>query len=97
MADDKEKKTKDPVAQANMWGNIASAAASMFQTGAGLVGVLDPKAREAQVAIAQANAQAAGATTPNQQVFGVNPKYLWIGGGALALIIVLLLFKKKQA
>ncbi len=92
----KDNQAKDPVAQASLWGGIASAASSIFSTGAGLAGMLNADARDAQVRIAEANAQAAMAgTNSTGQLFGVNKNYILIGGGVLALIIVLMIFKRK--
>lgn len=93
MAEDKDtdKKQMD-------WGNIAKIADSVLTNSTTLVGYLNPKTRDAQVQIAQANAQAAQAnSTPEPKTtFGINNKYLLIGGGIFALIVILLIFKKRQ-
>lgn len=91
---------KDPVAQSNMWGGIASAVASLANTGVNAAGMFNKDVRESNVAIAEANARAAEAgasnSTKDGKIFGIEKKYVYIGGGVLALIVVALVFMKKD-
>ena len=81
-----------------MWGNIANAAANMFQSGTQYVALLSPKAREAQVAIAEANARAAEANNGKKnEAFGVDKKYITYGIIAIFLIVAIVVLTKKRA
>ncbi len=85
--------SKDPVSQANMWSSIATAASGIVASGVSLTGMLNPKVRDNQLAIAEANAQQAGGS----QVAGVEKKYLLIGGGILVALILAMIFMKSKS
>ncbi len=96
MAKDKD---KDPVAQASLWGGIASSVASLAGTGVNAAGMFNSDIRNSNVAIAEANARAAEAnaksSSSSDKIFGMDKKYVYIGGGVLALIVLALVFTKK--
>jgi len=68
---------------ATLWGGIASAVSSMYNT---TITNLNPKVRETQVAIAEANARAAEANAEAATASQMNPT--WIIGIVVVLIIV---------
>lgn len=71
-----------PVGNAGLWGGIASAVSSIYQTS---VVNLNPKAREANVAIAEANARAAEANAQSGIGGSFDPK--WIIGIVVVVAI----------
>ena len=79
--------------KAGMWGALAGAAAGIFQTA---TTTLNPKVRENQLAIAEANARAAEANATTQQAQSFDPKYIIIGIIVLVLIIALLMKSKSN-
>ncbi|HRO76648.1 MAG TPA: hypothetical protein PLP27_10930 [Crocinitomicaceae bacterium] len=98
MADNKTAGQNDA-----MWNSLASmlnSGSSMFQTGMQYGTMLNGNARDAQVQIAQYNAQAAQANAGNndtpKQTFGVDNKYIFIGGIALVGMILAIVFMKRR-
>lgn len=77
---------------ASMWGGIANAAASIFQTA---TTSLNPKVRENQLAIAEANAAAAQANAQSTTANAFDPKIIIFGVIVLVLIIALMMRSKK--
>jgi hypothetical protein len=76
-----------------MWGGIATSAAAIFQTA---TGTLNPKVRENNRAIAEANAREAEANAQAQTVSAFDPKYIIIGVIVLVLVIALLMKAKSN-
>lgn len=77
----------------SMWGGIAVAASNIFQTA---TTNLNPKVRENQLAIAEANARAAEATATTQKAQSFDPKYIIAGVIVLVLVIALLMKAKSK-
>lgn len=75
-----------------MWGGIANAAANIFQTA---TTTLNPKVRENQLAIAEANARAAEANAQSTTANAFDPKIIIFGVIVLVLIIALMMRSKK--
>lgn len=91
---------EDPNAQptttaqnSSMWGGIAVAASNIFQTA---TTTLNPKVRENQLAIAEANARAAEANATTQKAQSFDPKFIIIGVIVLVLVIALLMKAKSK-
>lgn len=76
--------------QTAMWQSIAAAAAGMFNTGLGYL----PKNRDANVAIAQANAEAERARAEAAKNQPKNNTTLYVAGGIVVLIIIILMMRK---
>lgn len=92
-----EKKAKDPVANAGMWGAIAGAASNIVSSGVSAAGMFTPAIRENNLAIAEANARAAEAGSgASEKMFGIDRKYVLIGGGVLGIIIIAMVFMNKS-
>ncbi len=91
MAKDKD---RDPVASAGMWGAIAGAASNIV----GSAGQFIPGVRESNLAIAEANARAAEANagSAGTKMFGIEKKWLMIGGGVLAFLIIAMVLMNKK-
>lgn len=77
----------------SMWGGIAVAASNIFQTA---TTNLNPKVRENQLAIAEANARAAEANATTQKAQSFDPKYIIAGVIVLVLVIALLMKAKSK-
>lgn len=92
----KEAEDQQPMSNAqnsSMWGGIAVAASNIFQTA---TTSLNPKVRENQLAIAEANARAAEANATNQKAQSFDPKFIIIGVIVLVLVIALLMKAKSK-
>lgn len=77
----------------SMWGGIALAASNIFQSA---TTNLNPKVRENQLAIAEANARAAEAAATTQKAQSFDPKFIIIGVVVLVLVIGLLMKAKSK-
>lgn len=88
-------KNENSGANAAAIGGIAGAVSGIFNTA---VTNLVPKARENNLAIAEANARAAEANkTTDTPGFlgGIDQKYLMIGGAVLFIVVILMVSKSK--
>lgn len=85
--------TQSTAQSGSMWGSLATAVSSIYQTS---VVNLNKDAREANVAIAEANARAAEATATTQKAQSFDPKYIIIGVIVLVLIIGIMMKVKSK-
>lgn len=91
--EEEEEKPVNTAQNASLWGGIAVAASNIFQTA---TTNLNPKVRENQLAIAEANARAAEANATTQKAQSFDPKYIIAGVIVLVLVIALLMKAKSK-
>lgn len=93
MADPLTTTPLDNAGKTAMWGGLAAAAANIFNTA---TTTLNPKVRENQLAIAEANARAAEANAQAATATSFDPKYIILGVIVLVLVIALLMRAKNN-
>lgn len=71
----------------SMWGGLALAASNIFQTA---TTTLNPKVRENQLAIAEANARTAEANARQQTASSFDPRFI-IGAVVVTVLIIIVL------